>query len=92
MEFFRQKDKRKVRRNQDLINFTITHYAEQCKREIHYRTKPNQVLIRGSNGAYKIVSKTYSMYHMQDDEYETENELEDEEWEKDKKLIQQKYI
>jgi hypothetical protein len=92
MEFFRQKDKRAIRRNQDLINFTINHYKEQCNREIFFRTKPGQILIHCADGNYKIVSKNYAFYHMQYDEYETENELEDEEWENYKKSVQQKYI
>lgn len=91
MEFFRQKDKRKVRRNQDLINFTISHHTEQYKREKFFRTKPNQILIHAADGSYKIVSKNYSFYHMEKDEYETETELEDQEYENYKKSVQQKY-
>jgi hypothetical protein len=90
-KFFNQKDKRKVKRNQDLINYTIKHIKEQIVVEALYRAKPNQVLIHDSQGKYKIVSKAYALYNMQDDEYETETELEDEADIIERKRIQKTY-
>lgn len=85
------KDKRKVRRNEDLINYTIIHIKEQKHKEKFYKKKPNQILIHDKDGNYKIVCKIYAMYHMSNDEYETETELEDKESEIEAKSIMKKY-
>ena len=85
------KDKRKARRNEDLINYTIQHIQDQKCKEIFYRRKPNQVLIHDKDGYYKTVSKEYATYYMTNDEYETETELENETDILERKTIIQKY-
>jgi hypothetical protein len=88
---FNPKDKVKVRRNQDLINYTILHLSEQKYRHHIYKTKPNQLLIHDKDGKYKIVSKNYALYHMDNDEYNTETELDDEDFINEEKRIKEKY-
>lgn len=70
-------------RRQVLMNYCKKHYREQKQKEKVFRTKPNQILIRDNKGEYKIVSKHYYFYNMQNDEYDTEEELVDEEHEKE---------
>lgn len=73
---FNPKDKRVGRKN-IIEEFCSKHYKEQEKKIKLYKTSPNQVLIKDKNNEYKIVSKYYFNYLIQDDECETETELED---------------
>ena len=64
---------------------------KQKQNIIFYKKKPNQFLIHDKNGEYKIVSKYYYFYEIKEDEYDTDTELVDEEWENEVKRIQDKY-
>jgi hypothetical protein len=77
--FFNPKDKRQTKR-QILEKYCEDAVMKQKHNERYFRKKPNEILIHGADGEYKVVSKAYAMYHMAEDEYETETELEDEEW------------
>jgi ADP-glucose pyrophosphorylase len=77
--FFNPKDKRQSKR-QILEKYCEDAVMKQKHNERYFRSKPNEILIHSSDGAYKVVSKSYALYHMEEDEYETETELEDEEW------------
>jgi hypothetical protein len=79
MNYFNPAEKRKTRK-QILDEYCKDHVAKQQKEEIFFRKRPNQMLIRDKNDEYKVVSKTYYHYYMENDEYDTEKELEDEEW------------
>jgi hypothetical protein len=83
---FNPQEKRRTRR-EVLMTYCKKHYREQIQKEKIFRTKPNQILIRDNEGKYKIVSKHYYFYNMKNDEYDTEEELVDEELENEKKRI-----
>lgn len=76
--FFNSKDKRQSKR-QILEKYCEDAVMKQKHNERYFKNKPNEILIHGSDGSYKVVSKTYALYHMEEHEYETETELEDEE-------------
>jgi hypothetical protein len=88
--FFNPKDKRQTRR-QILERYCEDAVMKQKHNERYFRSKPNQVLIHGADGSFKIVSRVYALYHMEEDEYETETELEDEEWTKEVDRIKEFY-
>lgn len=90
MSLFNPKDKRKTRK-EVLLDYCDEHFRKQKQQEKLYKSRPNQILIRDGKGQYKIVSKNYHLYHMEDDEYDTEEELLDEEFEKEKLRIKMKY-
>jgi hypothetical protein len=48
-------------------------------------------LIHRADGSYKVVSKDYILYKMRQDEYETETEMEEENFTNEFKRIQEKY-
>ena len=88
--FWNQPDKRKSK-HQCLNDFCIKAIEKQQDNIILFKKKPNQILIRDGNGCFKIVSKTYYLYHIKDDEYDTETEIEDECWLNEVKIIKLKY-
>jgi len=90
MNYFNHKDKRKTRRDV-LSEYCQEHFKNQVKTEKMFKSRPNQILIRDCLGQYKIVSKTYYFYNMQNDEYDTEEELLDDDDEKELIRIQNKY-
>lgn len=79
--FFNPADKRDTlnrrKRLKELCKYKII--PQQQKNELIFRSKPNEYLIRDKNGDLKKVNKTYYLYHIQDDECETETEIIDEE-------------
>jgi len=85
--FFNPKDKR----SQTLINFCSKHIPKQKQIIKYYKTKPNQYLIHDKNSNYKLVSKCYYFYKMEEEEYDTDTEPYDEEWEQEVERIQNKY-
>lgn len=87
---FNPEEKRTTRKNV-LMAYCKKHCKEQQQKEKIFKTKPNQILIRDNKGDYKIVTKNYYYYYMHDDEYDTEEELVDEEFEKEKQQILIKY-
>jgi hypothetical protein len=88
--FFNPDDKRKTRR-QILTKFCSEHIPKQKQIIKYYKTKPNQYLIHDKYGNYKLVSKYYYFYKMEEEEYDTETEPYDEEWSKEVERIQNKY-
>lgn len=88
--FWNPEDKRSNRR-QVLNNYCIKHISEQKKAEKLYRNKKNEMLIRDKNGNLKVVTKNYYLYYMEDDEYDTETELIDPEWDNYVISVQNKY-
>jgi hypothetical protein len=87
---FNPQEKR-IGRKEVLMNYCKKHCKEQKQKENIFKTKPNQLLIRDCKGKYKIVSKHYYLYRMDSDEYDTDEELVDEEFEKEKQEILIKY-
>jgi len=62
--------------------------SNQQKEKEQYLKKESEILIRDKNRNYKIVSKNYYLYHLEDDEMDTEEELVDEDdWIEEKRLI-----
>lgn len=60
---------------------------DQKKEKQKYMKQDNDVLIRDTNKEYKIVSKNYYLYHMKETEFDTEEELIDEDdWEEEKRI------
>lgn len=88
--FWKPLEKRSTRK--DILSaYCSEHFIKQKQTEKMYRKKPNDILIRDCNGNYKVVSKYYYMYHMEEDEYDTETELVDEDFELEKQEILNKY-
>jgi hypothetical protein len=89
--FFNPADKRKTRR-QILTEHCELHIIPKQKKLIHfYETKPNQYLIHDKNGNYKIVTKSYYFYEIQEEEYDTDTELINEEDLAEEQRIKNKY-
>lgn len=62
--------------------------VKSSKEKEQYLKKESEILIRDKNRNYKIVSKNYYLYHLADDEMDTEEELIDEDdWEEEKRII-----
>lgn len=74
-----------------LSKWCVENVKKQKQIEYQFKKYPNQLLIRDANGNYKKVNKNYYLYYMQDDEYDTEEELYDEEWIHEVKRIKLKY-
>lgn len=74
-------------------NFKLEEYCyrvlhDQKKEKQKYMKQDNDVLIRDTNKEYKIVSKNYYLYHMKETEFDTEEELIDEDdWEEEKRIM-----
>lgn len=79
--FFNPADKRDTLNRRKRLKELCKHkiIPQQQKNELIFRSKPNEYLIRDKNGDLKKVNKTYYLYHIQDDECETETEIIDEE-------------
>jgi hypothetical protein len=92
-KFWNPDDKeKKTSRRKILKKLCTEQIIPQQKQNIKYfKTKPNQYLIHDKYGNYKIVSKHYYLYHIEEDEYDTDTELYDEEWNKEVERIQNKY-
>jgi len=75
-KFFNSKDKRKSR-HECINNFCVNAIKKQKEQINNFKKKPNQILIRDCDGKLKQVSKIYYLYHIKDDEYDTELEIED---------------
>ena len=56
-----------------------------------YKKLPEDYLIRDKNKEYKIVSRDYYLYHIQDDELDTDTELIDEDDDIEEQRILNKY-
>lgn len=89
--FFNPADKIRSKRNllKDFCENDIIpkqKYLEQL-----YKKSPDDYLIRDKFGNYKIVTKHYYFYDIQEDEYDTDNELIDEEDEEEENRIKNKY-
>jgi hypothetical protein len=57
-----------------------------------YMKQDDDILIKDTNKEYKIVSKNYYLYYMKETEFDTEEELVDEDdWEEEKR-IKAKYV
>lgn len=68
----------------NLNNFTLEDWCcivicQQRREKQKYLQRRKDVLIRDCDNNYKVVSKNYYLYHMKDSEYDTEEELFDEE-------------
>lgn len=88
---FNPPDKRKTRR-QILTEHCEKNIIPQQKKNIKYfKTKPDEYVIRDKNNEYKIVSKNYYIYHIQEDEYDTDAELMDEDDYNEELRIKNKY-
>jgi hypothetical protein len=92
-KFWNPDDKeKKTSRRRILKDLCLKQIIPQQKRELKmYQTKPNQYLIHDKDGNYKIVSKYYYYNNIEEDEYDTDTELYDEEWDKEVERIQTKY-
>ena len=90
MSLFNPKDKRRTRKDV-LSEYCTIHFKKQKETEKLFRKRPNEILIRDSLGKYKIVSKYYYLYHMEEDEYDTEEELVDPDDEAEFIRIKNKY-
>jgi hypothetical protein len=92
-KFWNPDDKeKKTSRRRILKDLCLKQIIPQQKRELKmYQTKPNQYLIHDKYGNYKIVSKYYYYNNIEEDEYDTDTELYDEEWDKEVERIQTKY-
>lgn len=76
--------------------YTIEDYCfrvlqRQKEEKQKYMKQDNDVLIRDTNKEYKIVSKNYYLYHMKESEFDTEEELIDEDDWNEEKRIKAKY-
>jgi hypothetical protein len=89
--FFNPPDKKRTRR-QILTEHCEKNIIPQQKKNIRFfKTKPDQYVIRDKNKEYKIVSKEYYIYHIHEDEYDTDVELIDEEDLIEEERIKNKY-
>jgi len=77
-------------------DFTIEDYCKQvihdqkCEKQKYLKLNKQDVLIKDKDQNYRIVSKNYYLYHLRDDELDTEEELIDEDdWEDEKRIIAQ---
>lgn len=87
MTFFNPADKN----NKRLFNFCQQNIQIQKEKEIKFKTIPDEILIHGADKNYKIVSNVYYMYHMGENEYDTETELIDEDQYNEEQEIKLKY-
>ena len=92
-KFWNPDDKeKKISRRRIIKDLCLNQIIPQQKKEIKYfKTRPNQYLIHDKHGNYKIVSKNYYFYNIEEDEYDTDTELYEEEWIKEVEIIQNKY-
>jgi len=88
--YFNPPDKR-LSRKQVLTLYCEHHIPKQKEMMHHYKTKPNQYLIHDKNKNYKVVSKQYYFYEIQEDEYDTDTELISEEDLQEEERIKNKY-
>lgn len=89
--FFNPADKRRTRR-QILTDHCVYNIIPKQKELIYYyKTTPNEYLIHDKDGNYKIVSKNYYFYNLQEDDYDTDTELIDEEDLLEEQRIKNKY-
>lgn len=87
--FFNPPDKQ---RRQILRDHCLQVIIPKQKQAIYfYKTKPNQYLIHDKDGNYKIVSKNYYFYEIEEDEYDTDTELVDEQDLLEEQRIKNKY-
>ena len=90
-KFFNPDEKTKSKRR-IIKEFCLDDYIPKQKENIKiYKTQPNQFLIHDKNGNYKVVSKYYYFYQIEEDEYDTDTELIDEEWENEVIRIKEMY-
>lgn len=88
--FWNPQDKRLTRR-QILTEYCYNAIEKQREKEKIFRSKTDELLIRDKFNNLKKVTKIYYLYHMEDDEYETETELLNELDEIEKDRIINKY-
>lgn len=88
-KFFNPYDNNK--KYERLYRYCQKTLQKQNEAEKLFRNHKNELLIRDKNGNLKKVNKYYKLYRMENDEYETETELEDEEFEMEKQAIIKKY-
>jgi len=74
-----------------LSKWCVENIQLQKQKEKQYKKHANEILIRDKNKNYKIVSKNYYLYYIQEDEFDTDEEFEDEEWSKEVERIKLKY-
>ena len=60
----------------------------ETKNDLKIKLNKQEILIKDKDRNYRIVSKNYYLYHLRDDELDTEEELIDEEdWEEEKRIV-----
>jgi len=61
---------------------------QQKEKVQYFKLNKQEMLIKDKDRNYRIVSKNYYLYHLRDDELDTEEELIDEDdWEEEKRII-----
>lgn len=75
-------------------DFTIEDYCcrvienQAYEKREYFKMNKNDILIKDKDRNYRIVSKNYYLYHLRDDDLDTEEELIDEDdWEDEKRII-----